>query len=93
MKLLPKTLGKDGFDLTLVRREGRAAIYRQTLRGEERVPPAFEVIIPNVYSRNFSGPCEPYESYPGGGEWGRKGWTFLSLEAAEAKLEALNARK
>lgn len=92
MKKLPNTLSKDGFTLTLVKRQGRAALYRQ--KGPGRGEEAFEVIIPNVYSRDFNGDqVEPYESYPGAGEWGRKGWTFLNKDKANQKLKELNEKK
>lgn len=92
MKKLPKTLTKDGFTLTLIKRQGRTAIYKQSRKGMYHV--AYEVIIPNVYNRDFNGAeVEPYESYPGAGEWGRKGWTFLDSDKANNKLEEINESK
>lgn len=82
---LPKQLSRDGFELTLIERKNSRAIYRQHLKGGNPTNDAFEVIIPNVWKKDREGKdCEPWESYPHQNQWGKKGWTFTTLEAARS---------
>lgn len=89
MKKLPSMLKKDGFNLTLVERKGNVCIYKhQHPLGEAE---CFEVVIPAVYHKDFTGKeVEPYESYPGTNTWGKKGFTCLTLERARSKMEELH---
>jgi hypothetical protein len=90
MTLLAAVTRKAGFELTMVKRIGRAAIYRQHLPGANPDQDAYEVILPQVRNTNHNGqPVEPYEGYPSAESWGKKGWTFTSLGKAVQKLQQL----
>jgi hypothetical protein len=90
MTPLPVIMGKGGFELTMVRRQGRAVIYRQHLPGGNPDHDAYEVIMPQSRNTNYKGePVEPYEAYPAAESWGKKGWTFASLATAVQKLKEL----
>jgi len=90
MKPLPPVIRKAGFELTLIRRVDRVAIYRQHLPGGNPEHDAYEVILPQVRNTNHDGePVEPYEAYPSAESWGKKGWTFTGLAKAVQKLEQL----
>ena len=88
MKPLPTTLRKGGFELTLVGRKGKAAIYRQHWPSGNPDNDAYEVIQPRVLNTNFLGEAvPPYEAYPKAEEWGIRGWTLTILDGAKSKLE------
>lgn len=90
---LPVIMAKGGFELRMVRRQGRAAIYRQHLPGGNPDHDVYEIIMPESRNTNYKGePVEPYEAYPSAESWGKKGWTFASLATAVQKLTQL-ARK
>jgi hypothetical protein len=88
MTPLSAVICKAGFELTLIRRLGRMAIYRQHLPGGNPAHDAYEVILPQVRNTDYEGqPVEPYEGYPAAESWGKKGWTFTSLAKAVQKLK------
>ncbi len=90
MTPLPAVIRKGGFELTMITRVGRAAIYRQHLPGGNPDRDAYEVILPQVRNTDHKGePVEPYEGYPAAESWGKKGWTFTSLAKAVQKLKEL----
>lgn len=90
MTLLPAVMRKAGFELTLIKRRGQAAIYRQHFPGANPDHDAFEVILAQCRTTNHKGQAvEPYEGYPATESWGRKGWTFTSLAKALQKLNRL----
>jgi hypothetical protein len=93
MTPLPAVIRKAGFELTMIRRVGSVAIYRQHLPGGNPDHDAYEVILLQVRNTNHMGqPVEPYEGYPSAESWGKKGGTFTSLPKAVQKLKEL-ARK
>jgi hypothetical protein len=78
---------KGGFELTMIRRKGRAVIYRQHFPGSNPDHDAYEVIRAQLRNTDRRGePVEPYEGYPAAESWGQKGWTFTSLQKAIEKL-------
>ena len=90
MTQLAAVVRKGGFELTMIRRKGRAAIYRQHLPGGNPDHDAYEVILPQMRDTNHEGePVAPYEGYPTAESWGKKGWTFTSLAKAVQKLKQL----
>jgi hypothetical protein len=90
MTLLPPVIHKAGFELTLIRRVGTVALYRQHLPGGKPDHDAYEVILLQVRNTNHQGqPVEPYEGYPAAESWGKKGWTFTDLAKAVQKLKQL----
>ena|SRR5438477_6046978 len=90
MTPLLASISKAGFELTLIKRAGRVAVYRQHLPGGNPDHDAYEVILPQVRNTNRKGhPVKPYECYPAAASWGKKGWTFTSLAKAVQKLKKL----
>src|SRR5260370_12232328 len=88
MTPLPAIIRKAGFELTLIQRVGRVAIYRQHLPSANSGHDASEAILPLARTTNREGqPVEPYEGYPPAESWGKKGWTFTSLAKALQKLK------
>jgi hypothetical protein len=74
----------------MVKRAGRAAVYRQHLPGGNPGHDAYEVILPQVRNSDHKGqPVEPYEGCPAAESWGKKGWTFTSLAKAFQKAQQL----
>src|SRR5258707_15403262 len=93
MTPLPTLIRRGGFELTMVRREGRAAIYRQHLPGGNPNHDAYEVVLPQIRNTNHEGePVEPYEGYPAAESWGKKGWTFTDLAKAVQKFQWLTEK-
>jgi len=94
MKPLPTALRKGGFDLTLVSRRDTAAIYRQHWPSGNPDNDVYEVVLPRVFNTDFRRqPVESYESYPASEEWGKRGWTYVTLADAQEKLEKLDSRQ
>jgi hypothetical protein len=84
---------KGGFELLLVLRTGRVAIYRQQPPGGNPDHDGYEVILPQVRNTNHKGePVEPYEAFPSAESWGKKGWTFPNLDKAVQKLLQLTRK-
>jgi hypothetical protein len=93
MTPLPQVICKAGFELMLIHRVGKVAIYRQHLPGANPDHDAYEVILPQVRNTNHKGQrVEPYEAYPSAESWGTKGWTFTNLDKAFQKLLQLRRR-
>lgn len=92
---------KNGYHFSLVKRQGDVAIFR----GVKDFSPSinWEVIYiqnspggPRIFNTTENTPVEvmfePKEYPPSNNQWGEKGWTCLSLEAAQAKMEELLAK-
>src|SRR5215470_14792464 len=93
MTPLPRIVRKGGFELSLVLRTGRVAVYRQHLPDGNLDHDAYEVILPQVRTTNHKGePVKPYEAFPSAESWGTKGWTFTNLDKAFQKLLHLTKR-
>ena len=77
----------DGFDYRQIAREGNAAIYEQTSKGNEDSA-AFEVIrIRQREGFEIDGRfVDPAEIYPNSEAWGVDGWTIQDKDAAFHKL-------
>ena len=101
MKLLTE-YSKNGYHFTLVKRVEDAAIFR----GRKPTSPSnnWEVIriqkslgglktFHTTESKPVEVMFEPKEYPPGDNQWGDKGWTCLTLEAAEEKLSQLAQTK
>lgn len=88
MKPIPKTFRKGGFDYKQVFRDGPWCIYRQTKEGTGIEQ--FEVVklklLPGGCHWMTGQELKPRESYPSLAEWGIRGWTCETLEAAHALL-------
>lgn len=86
MKAIETSFTQKGFQLTQLKREGLAALYRKTKKGFSFE--SFEVVI---LKRNppfmFHGkPCGDCESYPRSEQWGTFGWTFSDEDDAVKKF-------
>lgn len=87
---LSPVIRKAGFELTMIKRVGQVAIYRQHLPGGNPDHDAYEVIVAQVRNTDHKGEAvDPYEGYPAAELWGKKGWTFTSLAKAVQKLQQL----
>lgn len=103
MKMKPLTeYTKNGYHFSLIKRQGDAAIFRGVIDSSHSIN--WEVICiqksaggPRIFNTPKNSPVEvvfePKEYPPGNNEWGTKGWTCLSLEAAEEKLQLLATAK
>lgn len=85
MKTLPIKFSKKGFKHLQLQREGDVALYK---RSSIEFPKSvhYEVVIISSHdgisiNGNF---IEAGELYPSSSQWGDKGWTYTSLELAEA---------
>lgn len=78
MKKLETHIRKRGFDLEQIIRVGMAAIYSQSQEGKLL---AYEVIeIKERGDTEFNGRTVlAHEKYPADSEWGRTGWSFLTM--------------
>lgn len=89
MKILDKEFNYNGFDFTQMYRDGKYAIYKQTKKGWKSA--VYEVII--IESHNgydLAGQhFPPSEMYPSTTQWGIKGFTELTYDAAMDKIEKL----
>jgi hypothetical protein len=93
MTPLPAVIRKAGFELTMIKRLDRVAIYRQHLPGGNPDHDAYEVILPQVRNTNHEGrPVEPYEGYPAAESCGKKGWTVTDLAKAVQRLKELTRK-
>lgn len=93
MRTIPQTFTKRGWTHSLVAQSGPWRIFCR--RHPEVTNPHFEVVkIGLAKATTFLGhQIEEGETYPSSEEWGRRGFTFPTLEAARAKVEALNAER
>lgn len=91
MKPLPETFRQDGFDFTMLRREGRVAMFRKA-KSERNT--GFEVVIVQWRPEHeWQGKIYPAsEAMPGNELWGKQGWSQVTREAADARFRELIAR-
>ena len=87
---LKERFNRRGFDYRLVKRSEEVAMYEQW--ADDRLH-AWEVFrVQRNDARTIGGKTvAASESPPSDEQWGRKGWTLLSREAAEARYEAAHA--
>lgn len=86
-KPLQEKFVKNGFTHKLLKREGDKAIFER----KKSKFVHYEVILVSRHDGYTLGDSyiEPAETYPSSSQWGDKGWTFNSLEKAEAKFSKL----
>lgn len=91
MRTIPTTYNKDGFNHLLLHRDGDVAIYEQ--RKGEFV--RYEVVIIRKYTRdNDFRKVEAGDEYlPCTNDWGRYGWTYITLEEAREKMSKIILEK
>jgi hypothetical protein len=81
MTSLPPVIRKAGFELTLIQRVGRVALYRQHLPGGN---PSHD-----AYTNHEGEPVEPYESYPAAESWGKRAGPLQSWPRLLKSLSGL----
>ena len=95
IKKIPEAYGENGFQYTLVRRDGEYAIYSQDKNGKIL---AYELVkvreYPNDYHFKDKKTGEILwtvkagsERLPSTREWGMFGWTFLTIEECLSKIK------
>jgi hypothetical protein len=95
LEALPTEFNYGGFHYKQIARQGLVAIYRQTWNGIKNPSVAYEVVKIQVYpdEERFGKLIPAHEAMPGPEQWGSKGWTFTSEEAAFAKLKELTQQR
>jgi hypothetical protein len=89
-KPLPTPYNKNGFEHTLLFREGDIAIFHKV-----HLAPQFDAGFETVVISRHDGyemagtTIEPAECYPSPEMWGTRGWTFQHLLAARKKFNSL----
>lgn len=85
---MPLELRRNGFDYTQVLREGKKAVYRQTVTPELAY---YEVFIIKIRPEGmFMGKLIPEgEIFPGNEAFGKTAWAFSSIEKAMEKYNSL----
>ena len=84
VKALSQKFIKKGFKHQLIKREGDVALYKRSSVEFSKSVHYEVVIITSHNGITINGNyIEPGELYPSSSQWGDKGWTFTTLEAAE----------
>lgn len=93
MKTLLEAWTRNGFTHQVIRREGMVALVRR--QHKDVSDPHWEVVKIRVSPAKFvhGVPLPECEVYPSAEEWGKRGWTYKSLETAKAKFEELTKAK
>jgi len=88
MKPLPDKLRKNGFNYTLVCRDGKLAIYRQEVTEKVQY---FEVFVVKIKPESvFKGKVIPErEVFPSNEDFGKTAWSYRNYKDAEAKFRCL----
>jgi hypothetical protein len=92
MHILERELEDGRFQYVQVERRENVALYTQTHKASGHV--RYEVIKIRIQPEHTwpTGVTTPEkEAYPGSGSWGRDGWTFFALAAAQQKMHELLA--
>jgi hypothetical protein len=89
MKILPKYLKKNGFELIQMFRHGNVALYRK--RKPDQESEHFEVIrVQSHKGYTVQGvKIPPSEHFPSDEQWGTHGWTFMTGCEAAQKYHSL----
>jgi hypothetical protein len=92
MQAIETSFTERGFSYEQVARNGMVALYRQTRIHSGVV--RYEVVLLTRHQDHVwpDGRRMPaHEGYPPASAWGRRGWTFLGLQDAQAWMEGLVA--
>ena len=103
MNTIPTTYSKNGWNYKLLKRTDKGAIYTQSKVQDlplDGKPAAWEVVRIRVREEKTikttkDGQPSEYtikagEYLPHSEEWGSQGWTFVTLEGAEARLAEIS---
>lgn len=87
-RVVPAEFRQSGFTLTQLKRAGNIALYVQTKR---RQTPAYEIVLLRKHEAYtaFGKEISAGECYPSSEQWGVKGFTYRSIEAAERRFREL----
>ncbi len=90
LKALPNTWTRQGFTYQVIARCGMVVLVERLPCGIGAVP-HFEVAHLTVHPERFvlGRRIRGGEAYPSAEQWGEKGWTYQTLEAARAKFDQL----
>ena len=92
MQVLEHELEDGRFQYVQVERRDNVALYTQTHKASGTI--RYEVIKIKIQAEHTwpNGVTTPEkEAYPGSGSWGRDGWTFFEITAAQQKMRELLA--
>lgn len=91
LKTHPKEWDKYGFHYRMVRREGMVVIVEVTRPHRITIPACWEVAILrfNPAGERFGKRFTDSESYPTAEEWGTRGFTCTTREAADRRFASL----
>lgn len=89
MQTLKTKFNDSGFEFQQLKREGRVALYEK--RKAKYGFDSYEVVVVQIHpAETVYGKDYPErELMPPNSSWGRRGWTYSKLGAAENKLEAV----
>lgn len=87
MKTLDVKFRAAGFEFQQLRRDGRVALYEK--RKAKYGFDSYEVVVVQVHpaGNRFGKDYPDREGMPPSSLWGRRGWTYSNLGAAENKFE------
>jgi hypothetical protein len=91
IKKLPETVKKNGFCYDLIERDENRLIYAQKSHGLIIAYEVFKTRLSNPHPnatedlKNY----EKVESFPGNEEFGKRAWTYRTLEEAERRYQSL----
>ena len=94
MESVVSTFTDRTFRYEQIAREGMVAIYTQTHKESGVV--RYEIVRLHIQAAHTwpNGTTTPEkEAYPPSTAWGRRGWTFLRLQDAEAQMQTLLAQQ
>lgn len=96
MRDIPIQYNKDGFTHTLHSKCGKVAIYEQRKTFNDSTPDfvRYEVVILRQYTRDIElSNTKAGDWYlPTTNEWGRYGWTYVTLEQAQEKAKEMTKK-
>lgn len=90
MKILETHMRRRGMILNQILREGMVAIYEQSIEdGIRKILVAYEVIEIKERPDTMFGDrkVEAHEKYPADSEWGKTGWSFMTMQHPERALK------
>ena len=92
MKLIAAEFNKGGFTHKVIDRRGRVLLVER--RHRDVAHPHWEVVRIRVSPEKvvFGVPRPECEVYPSSEDWGKRGWTYLTLEDARAKFDSLTTK-
>lgn len=97
MRTIPISYNKDGFNHLLMHRDGDVAIYEKRKNHIDPTPDfvRYEVVIIRKYTRDndFHHVKVGDEYLPCTNDWGRYGWTYVTLQEAKEKMSKIILEK